>query len=105
MIALAGKVKGNSVIFENDDINNYDGRQVIITVLDIPRKKRDVSLLENDSFVIPSDRANHVDEYMEEMRGDDRTEKRRNFFQSKKSVIPFGRIVEKINQELMEFRN
>ena len=26
MIALAGKVKGNSVILENDDINNYDGK-------------------------------------------------------------------------------
>ena len=68
MIALSGTVKGNSVILENDDISNYDGREVIITVLDI--SKRNKSPLENDSFVIPSDRANHVDEYMEEMRSD-----------------------------------
>ena len=68
MVALAGTVKGDSVILENDDIHNYDGREVIITVLDVP--KRNKSALESDNFVIPSDRANHVDEYMEEMRSD-----------------------------------
>lgn len=68
MVALAGTVKGDSVILENDDIQNYDGMEVIITVLDVP--KRNKSPLENDSFVIPSDRANNVDEYMEEIRSD-----------------------------------
>ena len=68
MVALSGTVKGNSVILENDDIQNYDGMEVIITVLDVP--KRNKSPLENDSFVIPSDRANNVDEYMEEIRSD-----------------------------------
>lgn len=37
-----------------------------------------------DSFTIPSDRGKHVDEYLEEMRGNDRKEferrKKRGFF-------------------------
>lgn len=34
MIALAGRVNGNSIILENDEIQNYDGRTFIITFLD-----------------------------------------------------------------------
>ena len=70
MVALSSTVQGNSIVV-NDDIRNYDGMDVIITVLDSSyRRKRDVSALENDDFIIPSDRANHVDEYMREMRDD-----------------------------------
>ena len=69
MVALAGTVQGNTIVVD-DDIRNYDGMDVIVTVLDRSyRKKRSIDALENDEFVMPSDRANHVDEYMKEMRG------------------------------------
>lgn len=34
MIAFEGKVKGNTVIVEDDDISAYNGNTVIVTVLD-----------------------------------------------------------------------
>lgn len=39
MIALAGTIQGNTVIIENDNITNYDGKEVILTILDRPYKK------------------------------------------------------------------
>lgn len=39
MIALAGTIQGNTVIIENDSITNYDGKEVILTILDRPCKK------------------------------------------------------------------
>ena len=71
MSVLAGTISNNAVAVEND-LSRYNGCRVVITILDTPRKKRDASLLVNDDFVIPSDRANHVDDYMKEMRDNDR---------------------------------
>ena len=34
MVALAGTVKGNTVVIENDNLEKYDGKQIIITILD-----------------------------------------------------------------------
>ncbi|MCM1046408.1 MAG: hypothetical protein NC417_12945 [Candidatus Gastranaerophilales bacterium] len=39
MIALAGTIQGNTIIVENDSITNYDGKEVILTILDRPYKK------------------------------------------------------------------
>ena len=39
MIALAGTIQGNTVIIENDNITNYDGKEVILTILDQPYKR------------------------------------------------------------------
>lgn len=39
MIALAGTIRGNTIIVENDSITNYDGKEVILTILDQPYKK------------------------------------------------------------------
>ena len=34
MLALAGTIQGNTVIIENDNITNYDGKDVILTIPD-----------------------------------------------------------------------
>ena len=76
MVALAGKIQGNSVIVENDDINNYSGRQVILTILDDPETSKA-----------------------------DRAAKRRAFLKSKKAVIPSGRSAAEIDKEIREARD
>lgn len=71
LAAVKGIVKGNTVIIENDNIQEYDGMEVIVTMLDQPNKK-DKSPIDWDNFVMPSARAKNVDEYMKEMRNNDR---------------------------------
>ena len=39
MLALAGTIQGNTVIIENDDIINYDGKDVILTILEHPYRQ------------------------------------------------------------------
>ena len=51
MLALLGTIQGNTIVVENDSITNYDGKEVILTILE---------------------RGKHVDEYMEEIRNNDR---------------------------------
>lgn len=71
LTAVKGIVKGNTVIIENDNIQEYDGTEVIVTMLDQPNKRTKMPI-DWDSFVMPSDRGKNVDEYMEEMRNNDR---------------------------------
>lgn len=71
LAAVKGIVKGNTVIVENDNIQEYDGMEVIVTMLDQPNK-RTKTPIDWDSFVMPSARAKNVDEYMKEMRDNDR---------------------------------
>ena len=52
-----------------EDIKNYDGREIIVTPLNYPQKKAPVDW---DSFSIASERGQYVDEYMREMRENDR---------------------------------
>lgn len=70
MIALEGEVKKNTIIVEND-ISAYDGKAVIVTILDRPasRRRRKVNL---DSYSHRTERGQHVDEYMASMRDNDR---------------------------------
>lgn len=59
MLALAGTIQGNTVIIENDNITNYDGKEVILTILDRPykagRKKIDW-----DAYGMETERGKHV---------------------------------------------
>ncbi|MCD8018507.1 MAG: hypothetical protein LUF92_02650 [Clostridiales bacterium] len=74
LAAIKGIIRGNTVVIEDEDMREYDGLEVIVTVLDYPKiqdknKKPD---LDWDSFVMPSSRGKNVEEYMKEMRDDDR---------------------------------
>lgn len=72
LAAVKGIVQGNTVIIEDDDIREYDGTEVIVTLLNYPQKKNGRAPVDWDSFAIPSERGKNVDEYMKEMREDDR---------------------------------
>lgn len=71
LAAVKGIVQGNTVVIEDEDIRDYDGAEVIVTLLNYPQRKAKKAPVDWDSFVIPSERGQHVDEYMKEMRDDD----------------------------------
>lgn len=72
LAAVKGIVQGNTVVIEDDDIREYDGAEVVVTLLNYPQKKEKKVPIDWDSFVIPSERGKNVDEYMKEMRDNDR---------------------------------
>ena len=65
LAAIKGVVQGNTVIIEDDDIREYDGAEVINSLLNHPLKKEKKATVDWDSFVIPSERGQNVDEIYE----------------------------------------
>ena len=72
LAAVKGVVQGNTVIIEDDDIREYDGTEVVITLLNYPKKRVKKEPVDWDSFVMPSERGKDVDAYMREMRENNR---------------------------------
>lgn len=72
LAAVKGIIQGNTVIIEDEDMCDYDGAEVVVTLLDYPTAKKKKKQIDWDSFVIPSERGKNVDEYMREMRDNDR---------------------------------
>ena len=72
LAAVKGIVKGNTVVSDDEYIKYYDGAEVIVSLLNYPQRKAKKAPVDWDSFVIPSERGLHVDEYMKEMRENDR---------------------------------
>lgn len=72
LAAVKGIVQGNTVVIEGDDIREYDGTEVVVTLLNYPKKKAEKTPVDWDSFVLPSERGSNVEEYMKEMRENDR---------------------------------
>lgn len=74
LVAVKGIIRGNKVIIENEDMREYDGAEVVVTLLDYPNivKKKKKAPVDWDRYVIPSERGKNVDEYMREIRENDR---------------------------------
>lgn len=79
LTAVKGYYDGNQIVMDESDKKNLNiGDEVIITILDnINIQKTDTRAVQRkkidwDSFLIPSERGKNVDEYMKEMREDDR---------------------------------
>lgn len=72
LAAVKGIVRGNTVIIEDEDLRPYDGTEVIVTFLDSTIQKKQKKAVDWDSFAIPSERGKNVNEYMREMRDNDR---------------------------------
>lgn len=53
-------------------MEEYDGAEVVATLLDYPKTKKRKPPIDWDSFVVPSERGKHVDAYIKEMRENDR---------------------------------
>ncbi len=71
LATVKGIVQGNTVLID-EDIREYDGTEVIVTLLSYPKKKIKKAPIDWDSFVISSERGENVEEYMREMRENDR---------------------------------
>ncbi len=72
LVAVKGVMRGNTVIIEDEDMKKYDGANVIVTLLDYPGTKKQKEFVDWDSFSKPSERGKNVEEYMREMRENDR---------------------------------
>ena len=76
LTSLEGVIKDNHIIIENEDIQQFDGKHVIITILDAGYRKENeddyLQLLENNSLVISTELGNQADAYIEELRADER---------------------------------
>ncbi|WP_418746220.1 hypothetical protein [Frisingicoccus sp.] len=73
MLALKGVIQGNTVVIEDEDIRSYEGKDVIVTILDYPYKKvkKKVDL---KKYVGRGEKLFQSDaqEYIREMRDDER---------------------------------
>lgn len=48
LVAVKGIIRGNKVIIENEDMREYDGAEVVVTLLDYPnivKKKKKLQLI------------------------------------------------------------
>lgn len=72
LTAVRGKIQGNTVVVENEDLRPYEGAEVVITLLETPISQKAKKTIDWDSFSIPSERGKDVDGYMREMRENDR---------------------------------
>lgn len=81
LAAVKGYYDGNQIIMNEDDRKNLNvGDEVIITILDRisgqgveTRAEKRRRLIESDAFVIPTGRTTEeIDEYIREMRDNDR---------------------------------
>ena len=74
LAAMKGVVKGERIILDEGDLRPYEGRQVVVTFLDpLERKDRPEKKIDFSKYGWPTERGQHVDEYMKEMRENDRT--------------------------------
>ena len=72
LAAVKGVVQGNTIVVKDDDIREYDGAEVVVTLLDYPLTKDKKMSVDWDSFSMPSECGKDVDAYMKEMRENDR---------------------------------
>ena len=49
MLAVKGIIQGNAVVIEDEDIKKYEGKDVIVTILDYPYKKQQTKYRETTS--------------------------------------------------------
>lgn len=72
LAALKGIVQGNTVVVDDGNLKEYDGKEAIVTILDFPYKGKPKEDIDWDSFSVPTERGKDVDSYMKEMRENDR---------------------------------
>lgn len=53
LAAVKGIVKGNTVVIDDEDIRDYDGAEVIVTLLNHLQRKAKKDPVDWDCFVIP----------------------------------------------------
>lgn len=72
MLAVKGIIQGDTVIIPDEDIKAYDGKDVIVTILDFPYGRLKKEPFDLDKFVMPTERGKNADSYIRELRENDR---------------------------------
>ncbi len=74
MLAVGGIIQGNTVVIEDEDIRDYEGRDVIVTILDYPYKKQKKKKVDLKKYMGRGEKLFQSDaqEYIREMRDNDR---------------------------------
>lgn len=72
MVAVRGIIQGNTVVVEDENIRDYDGKDVIVTILDYPYRQSQKRELGLEKFVMPTERGKNVDKYIKGLRENDR---------------------------------
>lgn len=72
LAAVKGVIRGNTVVIKDEDMREYEGAEVVVTLLNFPIKKTQKRVKELGNFVIPTERGQRADEYVRELRDDDR---------------------------------
>lgn len=73
LAAVKGYYDGKQIVMNEEDRKQIiTGQEVIVTLLEYPTRQDILEDLENDRFVIPTERGKNVDEYMKGMRENDR---------------------------------
>lgn len=72
MLAVKGIIQGNTVVVEDENLERYNGRDVIVTILDYPYRERKHKKINLDKFVIATERGETADEYVKGLRENDR---------------------------------
>ncbi len=62
-------VNGNTVTIQDENFRKFDGKQIFVTYSVQESKRKTIDF---DSYVIPSERANFAQEYVQELRRNDR---------------------------------
>ena len=76
MLSMRGTIKENSVVIDEDigqrDMSWYEGRDVLITILDRPSRRRPKEDIDLSQYVTPTERGKNADQYIRELRANDR---------------------------------
>ena len=72
LAAVKGIIHGNTVIIKDENMQEYEGAEVVVTLLEHHKTRRKKEPIDWESFVKPSERGKNVDGYMKEMRENDR---------------------------------
>ncbi len=72
LLAVKGIIQGNTVLIEDEDMQEYDGAEVVVTLLDYPNNRKQKNTIDLDQFVIPTERGQRADNYVRELRDNDR---------------------------------
>lgn len=46
LAAVKGIIQGNTVVIEDEDIKEYDGAEVVVTLLDYPKARKKKALID-----------------------------------------------------------
>lgn len=72
MLALKGTIRGNTIVVNDEDLSEYDGKDAIVTILDFPYEGKQRAGFDFDRYVKPTERGKNADEYLKGLRENDR---------------------------------